>query len=100
LQDHLPQIEAAGARLVAVSADEQGDLDALRDRFALTFPILSDPEVKIAETYGVRQKDRDVALPSTFIVGADRVISFVHVAKNPVDRLSTADLLAALRKGR
>ena len=60
--------------------------------------MISDPEVKVAELYGVRQKDRDVALPATFIVGADRVISFVHVAKNPVDRLSTSDLLAALGK--
>ncbi len=83
----MAEIEAGGAKLVVVSADERADLDSLRERFALTFPMLTDPDLETAASYGVRQKDKEVALPATFIVSADRTVEFVHVAKNPVDRL-------------
>lgn len=96
----MAEIEAAGAKLVVVSADERADLDSLRDRFALTFPMLSDTDLKVAESYGVRQKGMGVALPATFVVSADRKIEFVHVAENPVDRLRIDGLLAALKSGR
>ena len=92
------EIQAAGARIVAVSADDRETLDALRERFALTFPLLSDPDLAIAESYGVRQKEQNAALPATFLVDANGQVEFVHVAPNPVERLSIEDLLAALRR--
>ena len=58
---------------------------------------MSDPDLKIAQAYGVRQKGPDIALPSTFVVGADGVIRFTKVAKHPVDRAGFDAILAALR---
>ena len=80
-----------------MSADDQETIDGLRERFALTFPVRSDPKLEIARSYGVRQMDQNAALPATFIVGADGAVQLVHVAPNPVARLSTKDLLEALR---
>lgn len=73
-------------------------MDALRGRLGLTFPMISDVKLAIAEAYGVRQSDGGIALPSTFIAAPDRKIVFVHVAKNPVDRLATSELLKALKR--
>jgi peroxiredoxin len=81
-----------------VSADDRSDLDATRDRMLLTYPMLSDPDLDVAAAYGVREKGKNAALPATFVVGTDGKIRFVHVAKNPIDRLSVAALLAALRR--
>jgi peroxiredoxin len=76
--------------------DAQAKLDALRERMRLTFPLRSDPDLAVAEAYGVRQQGSDLELPSTFVLGPDRRVLFVHVAKNPVDRLGTARLLEVL----
>ena len=79
-----------------MSADEPAVSAALRARFGLTYAIVTDTALAVAERYGVRQKDMDLALPATFVVGTDGRVRFVHVAKNPVDRLRTPDLLKAL----
>lgn len=94
----MAEIEAAGGRLVAVSADESTELATLRQSYGLTFPLVSDPDLKIAEAFGVRQKGPDIALPSTFVVGADGVVRFVKVAKHPVDRAPVESILTALRQ--
>jgi alkyl hydroperoxide reductase subunit AhpC len=60
---------------------------------------VSDPDLAVAKSYGVRQKGIDAALPAVFVVAEDGTIRFVHVAENPVDRLSTAALLEVLHKG-
>jgi len=59
--------------------------------------LVSDPALKVAEAYGVRQAGMDVALPATILVDAKGEVSFVHIAKNPVDRLRADGLSAALR---
>jgi thioredoxin-dependent peroxiredoxin len=97
LQDDLGRIEAAGGRLVAVSAAKPDEVDALVKRFGLTFPVLSDPDLRIAASYGVRQKGLDIALPSTFVVDAGGIVRWVRVGKNPLDRPSTEEIVAALR---
>ena len=76
--------------------DAQAKLDALRERMRLEFPLRSDPELALAEAFGVRQQGSDLELPSTFVLGPDRKVLFTHVARNPVDRLATARLLEVL----
>ena len=60
--------------------------------------MVSDPDVEIARAYGVRQKDRDLAVPSTFVVGRDGRIRFARVARHPLDRPTVDEILAALRR--
>jgi peroxiredoxin len=84
--------------VVAVSADARDDLDALAARFGLTFPLVSDPALDVARAYGVRQADRDVALPATFVAAHDGRILFAHVGAHPLDRPPVGDVVAALRR--
>jgi len=91
-------LKAAGAGLVAISADEPRDLDALRERLALTFPLVSDASLAIAEAYGVREKGEDLSLPATLVVGPKRVVRFARVGKNPIDRPAVDEILAVLRR--
>jgi alkyl hydroperoxide reductase subunit AhpC len=78
---------------VVVSADDAATTAALRARMALTYAMVSDPELEVARRYGVRQA-------GMFVVDANGIVRFVHVASNPVDRLPTAELLTALEVAR
>lgn len=72
----------------------------LRTRFALTYPMVADPDLSIAAAYGVRQEGRELALPATFVVGANGRVAWVKVARHPVDRPAIDDLLALLARVR
>lgn len=80
-----------------MSADKPDEVDSLVKRFGLTFRVHSDPDLKIAASYGVRQKGFDAALPSTFVVDARGVVRWVRVGKTPVDRPTMEEIVAALR---
>ena len=79
-----------------MSADEPSELEGLRRRLGLTFRLVSDGDVALSARYGVRQADRDLALPSTFVVDAEGTIRFVRVGSHPVDRPTVKDVLEAL----
>ncbi len=96
LEDGLERIEGKGARLVAVSADHRDDLDALAKKMGLTFPLVADPSLRIAEAYGVRQAGKDIALPATFVLDADHRVVFRRVGGNLVDRPSVEEIAAAV----
>jgi peroxiredoxin len=100
LQDHRSEIEKASGKLIAISADNASDSAALKEKLGLTFPLLSDADLKIATAYGVRQADLDAALPALFVVGADGKVRWERIGDNPADRPTPAELLQALRRAR
>lgn len=53
LRDHLPSIDAEGAVVLGVSPDSVSSHVKFRDKHQLNFPLLSDPDHKVAEAYGV-----------------------------------------------
>jgi peroxiredoxin len=58
-----------GLRLVAVSVDDdQEAIDRFRERYRLTFPILSDPDKRVANTY------QTYRYPETLLIGRDGVV--------------------------
>jgi len=52
-RDSESALQAAGAVVWGVSPDDQSSKAAFRDKFSLNFPILSDLDHQVAETYGV-----------------------------------------------
>lgn len=58
----------------------------------LDYPILSDPEGKTAEAYGVYNKERNAAARTTFIIGEDGTILHIY------DKVDTATHGADLAK--
>lgn len=57
-RDAESKLEAAGATVLGVSPDDTASHEKFRDKYSLNFPLLSDPDHKIAEKYGAwREKN-------------------------------------------
>ena len=120
LQAALPEVEAARARLVAVSPQTPDSSLAIVDRQALTFPVLSDAGNRVAREFGlvfrvdagVRDKYRaagidlaasngddswELPVPATYVVAPDRTITYAFVEADYSRRAAPADVVAALR---
>lgn len=100
LQDAFQRFEDAGASLVGVSADPQKDLDALSEKMALSFPLVSDADLALAEAWGVRQQGKDAALPATYVLDGEGEVVFAMVGDHLVDRPSVDTLLAAVERAK
>ena len=79
LQTNLTQIEAAGVQLVGISYDSVAVLKRFSDRRGIKFPLLSDPQSKTIDAYGIRNKEAEgraagVPYPGTFILDGQGVI--------------------------
>jgi peroxiredoxin Q/BCP len=79
-RDRHAAFEAAGYRIVGVSPDAPPDLAAFRLEHGLPFPMLSDPDHRVAEAFGAwgtkRQYGREYEgiIRSTFAVDEDGTI--------------------------
>lgn len=104
LQQHLQQIQARGATLVAISPEKPDHSLSLKEKHALAFPVLSDPHNKVARKFGLvftleeslrpiyksfgidlpahnGDDSFELPVPATYVVGADGVVveAFVDV---------------------
>ena len=83
----------SGLRIVAVSIDDPGNEDAVREfieRYDLTFEILHDPTKRIIDVY------RTNGVPETFVIGRDGVIrrkTYAQDWNTPANRALVAQLL-------
>jgi peroxiredoxin len=119
LQAALPEIAAAGGRLVALTPDTAGYPLAAKRSLGLTFPILSDVDSAVAmqcgvvfrapvETrsmllsYGVDLPARHgndswfVPIPATFVVGRDGLVRYAFADPDFTQRAEPAAIIAAL----
>ena len=55
-RDEFPRFDAAGAVVVGVSTDSVKSHARFREKFALPFALVSDPDHSIADAYGVWQE--------------------------------------------
>lgn len=57
-RDAKKQLAAAGAKVLGVSTDDVASHVKFRDKYKLNFPLLADPDHKVAEKYGAwREKN-------------------------------------------
>jgi peroxiredoxin Q/BCP len=76
-RDRLSEITKLGAKVFGISPDDVASHQKFRDKFTLTFPLLADPEHKIAEKYGAwREKNmygkKSMGVQrSTYLIGPD-----------------------------
>ncbi|MBX9697805.1 MAG: AhpC/TSA family protein [Acetobacteraceae bacterium] len=121
LQEALPAIRAAGARLVAISPQNAANSRKSVRQNALDFPILADPGNATAAAFGLRfaLPDYLVALyqslkndlpgfngddswtlpmPARFVIGQDGVVRYANVEPDYTQRPEPSELLPALRR--
>jgi peroxiredoxin Q/BCP len=94
-RDSLDALHAAGVRVVGISPDKPDRLAKFRERDALTFPLVSDPDHEVLEAYGawgeknLYGKKYIGVIRSTFVIDGDGRIEHAmynvkakgHVAK-------------------
>jgi peroxiredoxin len=119
-QQALPEVEALGASLLAVSPQLPDGSRAMVERNALTFEVLSDLDSTVASAYGITftLAPTDQALflevgndlgkangdntcvlpaPSTFVIATDATIHHARVDPDYTSRIAPDEILSALR---
>jgi peroxiredoxin len=115
----LPELNAFGARLVAISPQSPDQSLATAEKAGLEFAVLSDPASRLARRIGIsfqqqgevlaaqRKLGLDLAQvnaegsvnlprPTVLVVGTDRTVRFVDIQPDYTARTEVADILAAL----
>jgi peroxiredoxin Q/BCP len=79
--DNLRAFDRGGATVVGISPDGEAKHVKFRDKYKLTFPLLSDPEHKVMEAYGawgektMYGKKTVGTIRSTFLIDGKGVIT-------------------------
>lgn len=99
LQTSLPEIEATGAKLIAVSYDSPATNATASAKLGLTFPLLSDPGSKVIDAYGIRNQDAKgraagVPHPTVFILDQQGVIRVKLMRDGYKVRPESAEIIA------
>ena len=80
-RDNIGSLEAAGYRVVGVSRDEPAKLTQFRERDAIPFTLLSDPDHSIHAAYGAWGEKMNYGkvvegvIRSTFVIDEDGIIT-------------------------
>lgn len=73
-RDSIKVIRDKGAEVYGISADEVADEKKFHDEHKMTFDLLSDPDGKVINSYGVKMPVVKMAKRQTFILDKDLVI--------------------------
>jgi thioredoxin-dependent peroxiredoxin len=82
-RDRSAELKKLGAKVFGISPDDIASHVKFRDKFKLNFPLLADPDHKVAERFGAwREKNMYGNIKmgiarSTFLIGADGVVKKV-----------------------
>jgi peroxiredoxin len=123
LQETLPQIEALGASLVAISPQNPVNSRKSVRQNELAFPILSDTHNEVAQAFGLRfalpaylvelysklgndlptvngDPSWTLPMPARYVIGQDGVIAYSEVNPDYTHRPEPSDLLPVLQQAR
>lgn len=80
--------------------DSLADSQALAGRLGLTYPLASDPELRVIRSYGVEMSGKAIALPATFVLqkGSGRIV-YRHIGETIFDRPAVKAILDAVTAG-
>ncbi len=97
-RDHLAEIKAADAGLVAISVDKPEESQAFKQSLHLPFPLLSDVERKVVSDWGLLNTGEHggIAYPATWVIDQARTVRFRSLDQT-TSRVDLGSLLAFLR---
>ena len=99
--DNYGRIQAVGAELVAISVDTPKTSRDLADDLEIEFPLLSDADFRVSQSYGVYQSDDDEGPqphgePAVFIVDVDGKIAYSQIQSGPRASANASDIALVL----
>ena len=96
MQDNYAKIQAAGAVLIAMSSDSEGDTKRTVQNHDLKFPVLSDKDKVAITAYNVVDPGNNrIARPAAYIVKKDGTVAWKSLDAVGV-RVPTAKILTEL----
>jgi peroxiredoxin Q/BCP len=94
-EEQREKLVATGATLWAVSTDKLEKHERMAKSYALSFPLLADPEGQVADLYGVRSL-LGTARRSVFLIDPEGIVRYRHQDPLSLTYRSVDDILQAL----
>jgi peroxiredoxin len=97
--EHLEDLRAAGAQLVAISVDDAARTETVRQELSIKFPLLCDTSREVVKKYGLLNSGEKggIALPASFVIDRDRVVRF-RALEQVASRINVDQLLELVRE--
>lgn len=123
LQERLPEIEALGAKLVAITPETPDNSLSTHEKNELAYDVLSDVGNEVARQFGIVFKlpadvsdiyknafginlealngdaSDELPLPATYVIGKDGKVIEAFASADYTKRLDPDDIIAALKRG-
>jgi peroxiredoxin len=99
-QRRLPDFDARGIRIAAISTDTADANRRNAKKLGLTFPMLSDPNAEVIRRYdllhaGGGPKGGNIARPAEFLIDANGTIRWVNLTESNIVRARPEQVLKA-----
>jgi thioredoxin-dependent peroxiredoxin len=96
LRDEMSGLESGNVQVVGVSFDSAESHREFISKYELNFPLLADTEGKIADLYGARMPNRDMARRVSFLISKEGRIA--HVTDTPSAETHLVEMRGAVEK--
>jgi len=101
VRDHIAQYNNVNAQVLAISVDSVFTLAKYKEEQQLNFPLLSDFNKTVSETYGVLYETfvfdmKGVSKRSAFVIDESGVVQYAEVLENAGDLPNFESIEAAL----
>ncbi len=97
-RDSLGSLHAAGYEVVGISPDEPEQLAKFRERDALTFPLVSDPDKSVLTAYGAWGEKQSYGRTVTGVIRSTFVIDEKGVIEHAFYNVKATGHVAKLRR--
>ncbi len=94
------KIKAAGADVVAISVDKPEKSRELSDKLKLPFPILSDVDHKVIDSYDLYNVEGKIAKPATYVLDTKSIVRWSFFEEDYKIRPLDDVVLEELRKAK
>ena len=96
LQERISEIETLNAEVIAISSKgDQQDVERIKSHLGLTFTLIPKPNRKVAEEFGVWNRNRNRAV-ATIVIDKNGGIRYKEVS-NSDDRTSASKIIRELQ---
>lgn len=97
------EFEEANTEVAAICVDSVAENADVAERMGITFPILSDPELKAIDAFGLRHVDggfgKDIARPAVFLFDGNGALMWKSLTDTWRVRVRPEELLERLASG-
>jgi peroxiredoxin len=93
LQNHLAEIRALDAEVIAIASHGQQDVANTQSALNIEFVLVPGPQVALMKQFGVYNQQRQRANPATFIIDKAGLIRWKYVGGNDYDRPARSTIL-------